>query len=184
MALKTFNELFPTSFSIYGGFNVVYGTYVTTLDKIGFNWEEFYALIRARHGTDLIIGDETQWQYRFFAVLYEYGGYWAKQQQIQTKLLTMEENEVRAGSLSISSSAMNPAEKPADTFEGTDISKIDTINTQNTTTYQKNARDAYVELSGMLRTNYTEDFLRKFDKLFKKILDLDFDDEDEEGGES
>lgn len=181
MAMKTFNDLYALYSDIPGSIGQKWGKAYELLSNLNFDWESFYNLMKARHGTDVIVGDVDHWELRFFSIMYEYGPYWARQMSIQKSLLTMSDNELREGSLSIYNTALNPADTPSGKFSGGDIPKIETLNSQNTTTYQKTKKDAYVELSVILNTNYTEDFLRRFDKLFKKILDITcYEGEDEE----
>ncbi len=128
----------------------------------------FY-LLYARYGNNPISNfDVTQWKYKVFSTIFQYGPTWEKRLGIQAKLRELNENnpEFRKGSKAIYNQAMNPATEPTTA----QLDELTYINQQNTTNYNKSLMDAYAQLWGLLDTDVTEDFLKKFQKLFKQFV--------------
>lgn len=103
-----------------------------------------------------------------FSIIFQYGPAWEKRLDIQAKLRELNENnpEFRKGSKAIYNQAMNPATEPTTA----QLDELTYINQQNTTNYNKSLMDAYAQLWGLLDTDVTEDFLKKFQKLFKQFV--------------
>lgn len=128
----------------------------------------FY-LLYARYANNPISNfDVTQWKYKVFSTIFQYGPAWEKRLDIQAKLRELNENnpEFRKGSKAIYNQAMNPATEPTTA----QLDELTYINQQNTTNYNKSLMDAYAQLWGLLDTDVTEDFLKKFQKLFKQFV--------------
>ncbi len=118
-----------------------------------------YYLLYARYGNSSIANaDETQFKYKMFSTIYQYGATWARKNSIQKKLRELTEDEILAGTRAVNNHAYNPQTAPATDNE----ELLNYINEQAVTKYKKSVMDGYALLWGVLRDNYTDDFLRKF----------------------
>ena len=127
----------------------------------------FY-LLYARYGNSHIINsDENQFKYKLFSIVFQYGPTWEKRLDIQNKLRNLTEDELMHGTKAIYNTANNPGTEPS---TGS-LEELPYINSQNTTGYKKSKMDAYSNLLALLDTDVTEDFIKKFGKLFITILE-------------
>ena len=127
----------------------------------------FY-LLYARYGNSHIISsDENQFKYKLFSIIFQYGPTWEKRLDIQNKLRNLTEDELMIGTKAIYNTANNPGTEPS---TGS-LEELPYINNQNTTGYKKSKMDAYANLLALLDTDVTEDFIKKFGKLFITILE-------------
>lgn len=143
----------------------------------------FY-LLYARYGNSSIANlDETQWKYRVFTIIFQYGPTWEKRLDIQSKLRELSEDEIRKGFKAIYNHAYNPSTEPTTLS----LAELEYINDQNTTNYSKSKLDSYGQLWELLKTDVTGEFLTKFKSLFAKFVytrpDLYVTDLDDEEGE-
>ena len=127
-----------------------------------------YYLLYARYGNSHIISsDENQFKYKMFSIIFQYGPTWEKRLDIQNKLRNLTEDELMRGTKAIYNTANNPGTEPS---TGS-LEELQYINSQNTTGYKKSKMDAYANLLALLDTDVTEDFIKKFGKLFITILE-------------
>lgn len=126
----------------------------------------FY-LLYAKYGNDPISNNDiNQFKYRVFATVFQYGPTWTKRLEIQERLRTMSEDDMRTGYKQISNRANNP-----DTDPGTgDLDELTYVNSQDVTKAKKSIIGAYGELWQLLKLDVTEEFLNKFRKLFKQVV--------------
>ncbi|MBO7079085.1 MAG: hypothetical protein J6W64_04685 [Bacilli bacterium] len=123
----------------------------------------FY-LLYARYGNNPIANlDETQWKFKIFSTIFQYGPSWEKRLDIQKKLRELSDADLLAGSKAIYNTALNPSTAPS---TGS-LDELTYINSQNTTNYKKSKMEAYAQLWELINTDVTEDFLNKFKKCFK-----------------
>lgn len=128
-----------------------------------------YYLLYAKYGNNPIANyDVTQFKYKVFSLIFQYGPTWEKRLKIQERLRALSETdpEFRKGSKAIYNQALNPADAPSTST----LTEIPYINSQNTTNYNKSVMDAYSQLWDLLNTDVTEEFLKKFQKLFKQFV--------------
>lgn len=126
----------------------------------------FY-LLYARHGNSAINNlDETQWKYRVFTTIFQYGPTWEKRLEIQENLRGLSEEDLMKGSKAIYNHAFNPSNEPTTLS----LAELEYINDQNTTNYKKSYMDAYTQLIELLDTDVTGAFLDKFKPLFAKFI--------------
>lgn len=123
-----------------------------------------YYLLYSRYGNNPIANqDITQFKFKLFSVIFQYGPSWEKRLDIQSKLRALTESDITTGGKAIYNSALNPSTAP-----GTQsLDELNYINSQNTTNYKKSKMDAYMQLWNLIETDVTEDFLVKFKKCFK-----------------
>lgn len=128
----------------------------------------FYLLYGRYANNPIANFDVTQFKYKVFGIIFQYGPAWEKRLDIQAKLRALSESnpEFRKGSKAIYNQAMNPATSPSTA----QLDELTYINQQNTTNYNKSLMDAYAQLWSLLDTDVTEDFLKKFQKLFKQFV--------------
>ena len=85
---------------------------------------------------------------------------------IQKKLLKMKDEELQISSKTIFNSAQNPSITPS--TASTD--ELPYINAQNTTNHRRSQMDAWSAFTQLLNPNLTQEFVKKFDKLFTIVL--------------
>lgn len=126
----------------------------------------FY-LLYARYGNSPIANrDITQFQYKVFSVIFQYGPKWEKDLDIQKKVRDLTEDEIRLGSKAIYNQALNPATEPSTAG----LEELEYINQQNTTNYKKSPLEGYAILEDLLRDDITKIFVDRFNICFKKFV--------------
>ena len=139
-------------------FNPTTETGLNTLKRI-------YYLLYARYGNNPIANyDETQFIWKLFTIVYQYGPTWAKRLDVQEKLRALTDDQLKEGSKAVFNHAYNPTEIPSGDAE------LSYINEQNRTKYTKSPLEGYAILEELLKTDVTTEFLNKFQKLFKQFV--------------
>lgn len=129
--------------------------------------KQLFYLLYARYGNNPIANrDLTQFKYKVFSVIFQYGPTWEKKLEIQDNLRSLSEADIMAGAKQVHNHAYNPGTDPSTSS----TSELDYINDQNTSTYKKGKVEAYALLWDMLRTDVTEAFLKQFLKCFKLVV--------------
>lgn len=126
----------------------------------------FY-LLYARYGNSPIANrDQTQFKYKVYSIIYQYGPTWEKRLEIQKNLRELDDTALLTGSMQIYNHAFNPSAEPS-----TDSSEaLPFISDQNVSNTKRSKLDAYTILWDMLKTDVTDQFLRRFESLFKKFV--------------
>lgn len=131
-----------------------------------YNINTIYALIMGRYGfSNIKSANEDQFKLRFMTVLFEYGKTWQKKMIINEKFLTMSEKEILTGSKALYNHARNPAISPSTAT----LEELPYIDDQNTTSYLRDPKQAYMETMENVNARATEEFLNKFKHLFIEI---------------
>lgn len=127
----------------------------------------FY-LLYARYANSVIASsDPTQFAYKVWSIMFEYGPTWEKQLEIQKNLRNLTEAEIKSGAEQIHNHAFNPSQEPA-----TDAySALGYTNEQTASKYKKGVLDGYNELLVLLKTDVTKAFIDRFSKLFLTIVE-------------
>lgn len=126
----------------------------------------FY-LLYGRYGNNPIANmDITQWKYKIFSVVFQYGPTWEKRLDIQAKLRGLSDDEILIGSKAIYNHAFNPSVAPSTQ----NMTELPYINDQNTTNFKRSKLDAYTLLLELLETDVTEEFIDKFRPCFKQFV--------------
>lgn len=132
------------------------------------NLKILYLLLFARYGNSSVASsDEQQFKYKVYSVIYMYGPAWQKRIELQNKLIELSDDEIVKGSTAIYNSASNPGQMPTTQT----LEELNYINEQNTTKYKKSKLEGYATLYSIIRTDVTEEFIRKFKKLFIKVVE-------------
>lgn len=126
----------------------------------------FY-LLYARYANNPIANlDENQFKYKVWATIFQYGPAWAKKLDIQNKLRELTDDEIRLGSKAIYNHAYNPSTDPSTAS----LEELTAINEQNTTNFKKSKIDGYMGLWQLVVSDVTNEFIKKFEKLFKLFV--------------
>lgn len=135
------------------------------------NITTLYYLLYSKYGNSNIANnDTTQWKYRLFAIIFQYGPAWQKKLDIQDKLRNLTETELLEGSKAINSHGYNPSTELEGGPNPNDY-EIKTVNEQTSQKQQRSKLDAYGTLWDLLSNDVTEEFLAKFRKLFLVIVE-------------
>lgn len=131
------------------------------------NATTLYYLLYARYGNSPIANrDETQFKYKIFSIIFQYGPTWEKRLSIQQTLRGLTDDQIRLGSKAIYNAALNPSTSPTTAS----LEELQYINSQNTANYKKGIVEAYSQLWELLKTDVTGDFLNKFKICFKQFV--------------
>lgn len=127
-----------------------------------------YYLLYARYGNSHIANsDENQFRYKVWSIIYQYGPTWEKRLDIQKRLRTMTEAEMRTSAKMINNLAFNPSTEPTTST----TTELQTINQQSTGSHTTGIIDSYGRLWDLLATDVTEAFLNRFSKLFLAVAE-------------
>ena len=160
---KKFTDIYETEESFINDYKTIHIPTTISDDTA----KTLYYLLYAKYGNNPISNyDETQFKYKLFATIYQYGPTWEKRLEIQSRLRNMSETELMFAGKSISNSALNPDADPT-------IEELEYINSQNTSKQTKSYIGAYSQLWEILKTDVTEDFLLRFKKLFRFVVSPD-----------
>lgn len=192
----SFNEIFDTELTFKSAYDTYMQSFLTT-DKLDDGYVSIlFNLMQARHGYDrvstkpfigfdktteeILEASDAQFKREFFAICAMYGKTWEKKYYIQSQLRNLTPEEIFGGAKQIINTANNPSTTPSTD----DIDELEYVDNQTTTNYVKSKMEGYNILWDSLHSNPTEDFLRKFDKLFKPIINPWYNysgDEEDEG---
>ena len=130
--------------------------------------ELVYYLLAARYANSTIASwDITQFKYKVFSIMFEYGPAWEKRLEIQTAIRDIGIEEAIIGSKRIYNKSYNPSTPP-----GTgDTEFLDSIDEQTTDGWKKSKLDAYSNILMLIDTDVTEEFIGKFKKLFITVVE-------------
>lgn len=129
----------------------------------------FYLLYNKYGNNPIANMDLTQFKFKLFGILSQYGPTWQLKLKIQEKLRSLgldSDSEIYKGSKAIYNHAFNPETTPTTA----DLEEITYINEQNTTGYKKSVLEGLALLMDSLKNDVTDDFINKFRKLFKIVV--------------
>ena len=127
-----------------------------------------YYLLYSRYANSVVASsDLNRFKYNLFSIIWQYGPNWSKNLDIQNKLRSLTDEELMQGSIQIYNMADNPSTDPS-----TDSGEyLKYIKTQNTSNNKKSKLEAYALLNSLLKKDVTQEFLDRFKKLFKVVLE-------------
>ena len=161
---RTFSEIYPSALSFKEGYMESGITPTITVA----NAETLYYLLYARYGnSNIASSDENQFKYKVYSTIFMYGPAWQKRLEIQTKIMSLTEDDITKGSTAIHNEALNPGTSPSSQT----LEELSYINSQNTTKYKKSKLEGYSALYSLIETDVTEAFIGKFKKLFITIVE-------------
>ena len=163
---KLFTEIYETVNDFIYDYNNIGLPKIISVE----NCSTLYYLLRAKFGNSPIANyDEDQFKFKLFGVIWQFGPTWEKRLEIQSILRGLSEPELLTGSRAIYNHAFNPGEIGAEHSTGRQP-ELQYVNDQNVTNYEKSKMDAYMQLWDLLSTDVTNEFLKRFEGLFKKFV--------------
>lgn len=162
---KIFTEIFESQETFLEEWKSC-GLYKSSLLKeTSVKW--LYCMLYAKYGNSAIANwDINQFKYKVYSIMFQYGPTWEKRLDIQERLRSLKEEELLKGSKAIYNQALNPSTEPTTST----LEEITTINAQNTTNFKKSVMEGYELLLGLLETDVSEEFLRRFKPLFATFV--------------
>jgi len=158
-------ETFSTAYKDSGLYDATTGHLNNSLSDNNINI--LYYLLYAKYANNPIANyDENQFKYKLWAIIFQYGPAWAKKLDIQNKVRELTDDEIRLGSKAIYNHAFNPSTDPSTAS----LEELTAINEQNTTNFKKSKLDGYMGLWQLVVSDVTNEFLKKFEKLFKQFV--------------
>lgn len=131
------------------------------------NLQTLYYLLYARYGNSTVqSSDENQFKYKLAATIFQYGPAWEKRLEVQDSLRQLTMEDLETGSKLINNHAYNPSTEPSTNTQY----ELDKIDQQNVAITKRGKLEAYNNLLGLLSTDVTEAFLKKFQKLFIQFV--------------
>lgn len=129
---------------------------------------QLFYLLYGRYGNSHIASsDETQFKYKMYGIIFQYGPAWEKRLDIQKKIRELTDEEIERGSRQVFNHAYNPSTDPTTAS----LDELNYINEQNTVGQKKSKLDAYGNVLALLETDVTEEFISKFKKLFLTVVE-------------
>lgn len=183
---KTFSQIFPDPESFIQCIDSEFNEYAkNALNET--NKTALYWLLFARYGNNPITNNTvSQFKAKMVSIVFSKGPSWEKNLDIQSKIRSLSEDELRKGAVNIYNQALHPETSPG---TGT-TEELDYINQQNVNKHKRSAMDAYSFLMDLIKTDVTEVFIKAFSGLFSRfvgpmrvdIYENDLPDEEEEEG--
>ena len=124
-----------------------------------------YDLLQSKYGNNHIANsDEGQFKLQVFSTIYMYGPEYVKKLSLQKEItqLTVEQIRTTGAPSRITNVALNPSTAPG---TGT-TEELDYVNQQSVDKSKKGVTEAYALIYSLLDSDFTEEFLRRFKKLF------------------
>lgn len=126
----------------------------------------FYFLYSKFGNSTIASSDITQFKFKLWTTIWQYGPNWEKRLDLQNKLRTLSDDEIIKGTKNIHNHSFNPSSAPStDTLD-----ELITIDDQNTTQVKRSKIDAYTLMYDMLVDDITEEFINRFRDLFLKVV--------------
>lgn len=143
------------------------GSTVTVQTVSDTNIQTLFYLLYAKYGNNPIANrDITQFKYKVFSLIYQYGPDWQKKLEVQYKLRGLTEDDLLKGSFAMYNAAVNPSTEPTVASN----TELNYINQQNTTRLTRGLLEGYNMLLGLLENDVTEEFVKRFNICFKKFV--------------
>ena len=164
----TFEEVFPTIEEWRAVMNDIplaikpAFTHTDTIDTV------YYLLFARYQQSSIASNNKGQFINKLNAIMFQYGPTWEVKLDIQGSLraLSADPDELFTGAKQIMNHAYNPSTEPSTAT----LNELTYIDQQNTSTTKKSKLGAYGELWSLLSNDITEAFVKKFEKLFIRVL--------------
>lgn len=131
--------------------------------------QQLYYLIYARYNESHIVATNVeQWKARFWSITFQFAPTWQKRLEIQQNLRDLTENEIRTGIVQKVTRGFNPSTIPSGPNTGDQ--EIDSVDSQSLMKYSKGKLEGYSNLTDLLKTDVTVNFLAKYKPLFRTVL--------------
>lgn len=161
---RTFSQVFEK----YSNFNEEWNRTVFSTEIEALPIELIFYLLYSRYGNSSIASsDENQFKYKLFSIMFQYGPTWKRELEIQKKVRALTEDELREGTRSTVNNAANPSTAPSTV----DTEELPYVNQQNVSKVKRSKVDGYALVLSLLKDDVTEEFIRRFQKLFLNIVE-------------
>lgn len=161
---RTFSQVFEE----YSNFNEEWNRTVFSTEIETLPIELIFYLLYSRYGNSSIASsDENQFKYKLFSIMFQYGPTWKRELEIQKKVRALTEDELREGTRSTVNNAANPSTAPSTV----DTEELPYVNQQNVSKVKRSKVDGYALVLSLLKDDVTEEFIRRFQKLFLNIVE-------------
>lgn len=164
---QKFCEIFPDSQSFieaYSNSQLPLSTYFAENDDPII--PTVYYLLYGRYGNSTISSSDTkQFEYKLFTVIFMYGSAWLTRLELQKNIQNLTLEELTVTDKTVANAAYNNASPLA-----TSDAELEKINNQSVSFYKRGKLEAYTAQWSMIETDVTEEFLRKFEKLFLQFV--------------
>ena len=165
---RTFSDIFSDEETFLGEFNdSAFGLSLEGDDNFQNASSLIFYLLYARYGnSNIASSDENRFKYQVFSIMFQYGPTWAKELAVQQAIRNANVDDFRAGGKNIMNSAQNPSSAPSTSS----LEELLYINQQNTSTSTRSLADGYALMLSLLKEDVTENFIKRFQKLFLTIV--------------
>ena len=164
---KTFNEVWEEEGDFLSDSNLYYGLGLDPQFSNAKTTSLIYYLLSAQYGNSPISNfDVNQFKLQVFRLIFQYGPTWEKSLDIQSKLRALKDEELFSGNTNINNHSYNPGTKPTTAT----LDELPTIDDQYVTKQKKSKLEAYAGLMALLEKDVTEDFIKKFGRLFNRVV--------------
>ena len=164
---KTFNEVWEEEGDFLSDSNLYYGLGLDPQFSNAKTTSLIYYLLSAQYGNSPISNfDVNQFKLQVFRLIFQYGPTWEKSLDIQSKLRALKDEELFSGNTNINNHSYNPSTKPTTAT----LDELPTIDDQYVTKQKKSKLEAYAGLMALLEKDVTEDFIKKFGRLFNRVV--------------
>lgn len=161
---RTFSQVFEE----YSKFNEEWNRTIFSTEIETLPIELIFYLLYSRYGNSSIASsDENQFKYRLFSIMFQYGPTWKRELEIQKKVRALTEDELREGTRNTVNNAANPSTAPSTV----DTEELPYVNQQNVSKVKRSKVDGYALVLSLLKDDVTEEFIRRFQKLFLNIVE-------------
>ena len=127
----------------------------------------FY-LLYSRYGNSCIAAsDENRFKYQLYSIIFQYGPTWNKELTVQKEIRALTIDQFQEGTRNTINNAMNPSTAPSTV----DTEELPYVSQQNVSKVKRSKADGYALMLSLLKTDVTEDFMRRFQKLFLTIVE-------------
>lgn len=163
---QTFSDIFPDldSFKdcLLNDFDGYAASSISNDEKKTLYW-----LLYARYGNNPITNNSVaQFKAKMVAIVFAKGPTWAKKVELQKSLRLLNDDDLRAGAVSIYNTALNPETAPSTQ----DTDELEYVNSQNVSKHKRSFLDAYSFLQDLLKNDVTEEFIKSFAILFSRFV--------------
>lgn len=126
-----------------------------------------YYLLAARYAnSNIASSDEERFKWNLFSTMFQYGPTWVKKLELQKEIRNTDIAEFQKGTRTITNQAANPATAPSTR----DTEELSYVNNQNVNKTTRSIADAYALVLALLEEDVTEEFIKRFQKLFLTIV--------------
>lgn len=159
-ATRSFKEIFS---SVDEFKDFYYKCGLPTVFKSSDSITTLYYLLYARYANSHIMSDdEGQFKYQMFSLIFQYGGTWEKELEIQKQVRALDIESLRDAGTNLYQHAYNPG-----TATNGDVEQIiDYTNEATKSSSKKAIAQAYIELDALLKRDVSNYFISRFKDLF------------------